>query len=217
MATTSKDYDVREALVRQFISEGVPRSHLRHEITLGTSSSEGRTDLVVIHDNRLKSCEIKSGADTLKNLEKQDLFSSLAFDATARILDKRHFGDKQPTVRAVYCHDTKRFVAYWRGEYIPIEDSHWRDDRKLVTSIFSESPRTNIVSMANLLWRDELLEICGAHHKTRWACQCWLKEYGRLSEFRKHAIERLIARPLSKWEEAFWKRFDANSEKRSAP
>ena len=100
------------------------------------------------------------------------------------------------------------FTPPWSGNCFRIEGSHWRDDRRLVSRIFQKSHRADIVSMANLLWRDELLEICGARHRTRWVCICWLKEYGRLADFRKQAIKQLVARPLSKWETAFWERYD---------
>lgn len=205
----SNDYDVRKALVRQLLQEGMERSHIRHELTLGTSSSGGRADVVLIHDGKLKGIEIKSGKDVLDNLEQQDFNNSLAFDETARIIDKRHFGDKQPCISSVYCHDTKRFVSYFRGDYLPIEESQWRDSRQLLTSVFRESYRTSIGFMANLLWRDEIVAICG--RRTRWECLQWVREYGTLNTFRKSVIQKLLERPLSKWEQAFWNRFDAEA------
>jgi hypothetical protein len=77
--TLSKDFDVRSALVGQFLSEDVSRSHIRHEITLNSSSSAGRGDVVIIHNGKLKACEINSGADTLKSLDRQESFQLARF------------------------------------------------------------------------------------------------------------------------------------------
>jgi len=64
--------------------------------------------------------------------------------------------------------------------------------------------------MANLLWRDELVAICG--RRTRWECTLWVKEYASLSSFRKAVTQKLIERPLSKWEVSFWRRFDEEQQ-----
>ena len=67
----SKDFDVRRAIVRRLLDAGIDRRDIRHELTLDTSSSGGRVDLVVLRDRRLIGIEIKSGGDKLDRLAGQ--------------------------------------------------------------------------------------------------------------------------------------------------
>lgn len=207
MLQRSKDFDVRLALVQQLLREGVKREDIRHEITLNTASSDGRSDVVFIYNDMLYAAEIKSGSDRLKNLDVQEERNRCAFDYTAQIIDKM-LDPKMSFYQAQYCHETKQFVEHTRGEYHSISDIEYERHRGLITYNFRQSYNTNIVSMSNVLWRDELMSICGAGFKSRTQCSAWLKEHGNLYDFRKRAIAQLRARHHSRWDRAFWKQFD---------
>ena len=56
------------------LDAGVPRDAIRHEITLDSSSSDGRADMVVALDRCITGIEIKSGKDTLDRLDSQRYF-----------------------------------------------------------------------------------------------------------------------------------------------
>ena len=203
----SKEFDIRSGVVRQLLSEGIVRGDIRHEITLDTSSSGGRGDIIVLQDREIIGIELKSGSDILDNAEKQMADYRLSFDRVGLICDKIH-EEKIRRVswmyRIFYCHDTRATVqTYGAG---------WEPAKILPKySALYESGGTNIPYMASLLWKKE---IDGVMHKldmktgTRCRSINRLKEDARLSELRPLVISALRSRVLSKWEQSFWTKFD---------
>lgn len=206
----SKDYDVRAAVVRSLLDQGVPRRDIRHEITLDTASSGGRSDVVVLR-NRLIGIEIKSGSDKLDRLRDQMDGYRRAFDLAHIVCDVKHF---QAAEYWRYKHNMhwwcpKLGFLDWAGsialdgppEFIQCQP--WRNEE------VSHAPVTR------LLWKNEAARVSqrlGGPNGTRVTSIAWLRENARLRELRPLVIEELRARVPNLWEEAFWKRFDKSTE-----
>ena len=89
-SSKSKDYDIRAAAVRHLLEHGWGRNCIRHELTLETSSSGGRADLVLLHDAGLVGIELKSACDTLDRCADQARTYGMAFDHRILLIDSRH-------------------------------------------------------------------------------------------------------------------------------
>jgi hypothetical protein len=63
--------------------------------------------------------------------------------------------------------------------------------------------------MAQLLWRNEILASIGGRGSSRCTTIAWARENMALKDLRPHVVNALRERVLNKWEEAFWKRYDA--------
>ena len=204
----SNDFDVRVAVVRQLLAEGVPRRDIRHEITLDTYSSAGRCDLAVLRDTHIIGIEIKSGKDKVDRLKEQCKAMHRCFDYICVVLDTRleeklghSFWAAEPYW---YHHESSGFVSYswmhkgWIDQPNPClttETRAWR------------SSRANTADMAALLWKEEACPISGS--RTRTAALAWVRENMALKDLRPRVIEALRTRCPNRWEEAFWRDFDA--------
>ena len=204
----TKDFDIRAAVVRQLLAEGVPRSDIRHEITLDTSSSGGRADLVVILRDKLYGVELKSGSDKLDRLKEQHEAQELAFDGSFVVSDVRHREEIEngPCRYDYISHDpaTGRFYRWSRGDQGSITEMMLH---------YSKSYHTSVNFMARTLWCEETVKIvaklCGSGCKTRCGSLEIIKERVALRDLRPLVIAALRSRVLSRWEEAFWKRLEA--------
>lgn len=201
----STDYDIRQAVVANLLEHGVARKNIRHEITLDTSSSDGRLDILVLNPRRLVAIEVKSGRDKLDRLKQQRKAAERAVDYFLVASDVRH-REKMWWSQVVWWHHDERQLrmGYTHSLVQPI---NW-----------CSADRTNVPAMARLLWRDEAVAAAqriaeaGCGHKTRVAAISWMKEQARLSDLRPLVAELIAARPLNRWEEAFWQRFDQKSK-----
>lgn len=210
-AKTSRDFDVRSAVVRHLLHHGVERARIRHEITLDTNSAGGRADVVVAHKDSLAlACiEIKSGADKLGRLEDQIARYNRAFDFVTVMADARHH---EAVCRLGYigacigfwCPD-QGFVDLWRGTM-----------ESCVPHLFNRdchrSGSTGVVNMASLLWASEARDVArslGYATTTRRAAVDWLRENATLREARPLIIKELVTRQQNRSEESFWAAFDA--------
>lgn len=219
----TKDYDLRAALVRRLLDKGWPRRDIRHEITLDTSSSGGRVDIMLIEDARLTAIEIKSGSDNLDLLRDQIAAYKQAFDRLLVIADTRHLEglaamgmDWRTTF---YCGE-KGFVHcnIYTFDSGGLRSKEVRMTPACPVAGISEyrgaikSGRTSPAAMARLLWRDEALHL-GAQGKrlTRQYCLKYAQEHMPLSAVRRTVVQQLRERVLNKWEEAFWQKFEAEA------
>ena len=203
----SKDYDVRAAVVTALLGKGVPRTDIRHEITLDTYSSGGRADVVVLRD-RLITIEIKSGSDKLDRLRDQVKRYEQSFDLVHVVCDVKH-----------HEKDRREWNHYGTNWWCPENGFvDWGGTARLpeppefVHCQWGHSYITSVVNVASLLWRNEAVRVSqrlGGPNGTRVAAIAWMRENAKLCELRPLVIEELRARVPNRWEEAFWRRFDA--------
>lgn len=215
-ASRSRDYDIRCSLVGALIAAGVARDCIRHEITLDSSSSGGRCDLVVLHDGLVIGFEIKSGSDTLDRLKAQRDAAMRAMDYFRPVIDPRHreafTSDNMETglwtmasVTLVWNRDPDgpRFTTPWKDGWPATLPLMPRPD-------VYRSNRTCTPDMARMLWRHEAIRVAGligASTDRRYTAIDAIREYGRLTDVRRGVIEALRSRELNRWEETFWRRF----------
>jgi hypothetical protein len=208
----SKDFDVRCAVVRQLLAEGVPRRDIRHEITLDTYSSAGRCDLAVLRDDSIIGVEIKSGTDKVDRLKDQCRAMNRCFDYVRIVIDTRlidKLGDSFWTCGlSWYHHEAQCFVSGYSGEWQKQADPCLSRPDSWV------SKHGNTADMAALLWKEEVCPITGS--KTRDAALKWVRENMALKDLRPRVIEALRARVPNRWEAAFWRDFDALQEAAAA-
>lgn len=211
--TMSKDLDIRLLVVSYLLKGGVPRADIRHELTLDTSSADGRTDIVFFYAGLLFGIEIKSGSDTLTRLPAQRRAMGRAFDKRHVVMDTKLCKKTGARYSIAYCHDTKDFVRGLAGEWRRIDFTP-----NIVMHEFTVhgGPRpgygTSAIDMLSLLWRDEAVAMAQMHGikaKTRHDALLQMKENVLMRDIRKGVIEALRRRPLSKWDIAFWQQFDA--------
>jgi hypothetical protein len=115
--TKTKDFDIRAALTKTLIDNGIERRDIRHEIPLDTSSSEGRADMVVLTSQKLFGFEIKSGSDTLDRCDRQMISYAQAFDGYGIISDTKHSEKLKHEYRHVFYDPTEnRFSENFEWE-----------------------------------------------------------------------------------------------------
>jgi hypothetical protein len=209
----SKDYDVRAAVVSALLAGGIPRSDIRHELTLDTYSSGGRADLVVLRDTRIIGIELKSGSDVLDRCEAQCRGMDLAFDAYMVLADVSLI---KPRARSsnghwVYFSSTNGLFSQY-PEQLGYCGGNWRpfDMMWLGAWIGSFTSRgTSPMWMASTLWANEVCALTGS--RTRYKALEAIREGFTLKEVRRHTIAQLRGRSIGKWDLAFWQRYDAVS------
>jgi hypothetical protein len=188
------------------LEEGVPRRDIRHEITLDSSSSGGRVDMAVLRDSWIVGIEIKSGADKLDRLRDQCKAMRRAFDYVRIVIDTRLAPKAEASLWATYPtwyhHGAAGFVSRYQGGWID-------QPRPSLSGADSwyESRRTTTPDMAALLWKEEACPISSS--KTRTAALGWIRENMALKDLRPRIIDALRTRGPNRWEEAFWRDFDA--------
>lgn len=211
----SKDYDIRAAMVGHLMAEGVARGDIRHEITLDTSSSGGRADIVVLSPSALLGIEVKSESDTVKRLAGQIDNYRRAFDIVRVVCDVKH-RDKI-VVASDFWSANQGFVMFVRGEPHPHPARLTAGMRPVSGDGWRRRPAVH-GALARLLWRSEILSVSSClggpygARVTREDAIEWLCEEARLSEMRPLVVEALRAREHNRWEAAFWRRFDAQGE-----
>lgn len=202
----SDDYTIRAACVTQLLARGFTRASIRHEITLDTSSSGGRADIVVLADAGIAGIEIKSGRDTLDRCETQARQYKRAFDRLLLVADRRHvpLGDYNARPKhwgAVACYDAGALT-----------DIHAHINPIWPINAMGASDDTSPFGMLSLLWANEAcvaVASCGVLTKTRCIAIPRGAEHMSLKEIRAQVVKLLRARHLNRWEEAFWRKFDA--------
>lgn len=211
MLTKSKDYDIRAAVVRWLLANGFKREQIRHEITMDTASAGGRCDMLLLATNALIAVEIKSGSDKLDRLKDQETAGEMAADYFWLFADMRHKKDL-PYTRTRFLVDGQKIMNDYANQEatlvwsngIPYENK-WGGGRSTTTT-----PRR----MASLLWKSEtdwLALACEIPKGSRCKVIAAIQEQESLSSIRSIVTDLLRKRKLSKWEESFWVRFDAEA------
>lgn len=207
----SKDYDLRAALTRELLRQGVARMDIRHEMPLNSHSSDGRVDVLLLHRDMLHGIEIKSGSDKLDRLKDQCRALDRACDYTSAMIDVRHHATDEWVYRPsrTWWWSTEAgFVELYRAEPSP-----WTP--RLVQYHERMNSKTAVPRMTRLLWRDEAIwaakRLAGATcgHRTRYDALDFMKEFASLKELRPLVCAALRGRELNNWEAGFWSRFDA--------
>lgn len=226
-AIKTNDYDLRRAVVAALLAGGVARDAIRHEITLDTSSSGGRVDLVVADDAALFGVEIKSGQDTLSRLAEQSARYRRCFDHVTLVIDARHEISADFGADREWSQDTRAFAAVavfdaaegfrnvkdW--PYRGVSNAPWFPGvRRQSQKLAGTSPSLSAHAMLCLLWQAEVAAIGEALFPRRIpAARCSaipkLSELASLSQLRPLVAAALRRRQLNRWEEAFWRRYDA--------
>ena len=221
----SVEYDIRAATVALLLASGIERRLIRIEIPLDTASSAGRADIVIPRPKMLYCVELKSGKDKFDEeaLREQTRHYRRVFDAVAIVADKVHFKEWEQEsgsykykrhnwnrVNAAYCHDTKAFLndfehkkgreAMGYERIVPIRHADRIFDYPAPSS--ATAPR----DMLHILWADEVKRLTGYKQKSIFIRHA--REELCLREARELVVKALSERPLNKWEEKFWERYD---------
>lgn len=241
----TNDFDLRILVTRALLNHGIPREAIRHEITLDTSSSDGRADMVVALDRELIGIEIKSGKDKLDRLQTQRDQYRRRFDRMCLVLDARHL-PKDEVIRE------SRGGGSW-SEYRTLSQFMHRlnfggiaiaKDGSLDGTLHSYDdlpwgPKSGWRrrygpddkqapgAMLSMLWASEVSLIAarlvtaghvpaGASGGTRCRLIPHLAEHAPIAKLRPLIAEMLRTRQLNRWEESFWAKFDAQGVEEAA-
>lgn len=179
------DIDVRTALREQVDSHfsGEPGTIRIDE--LGVLNGSARVDLAVVNGS-LHGYEIKSATDTLDRLPAQiEAFSSV-FDTVTLVVSDSHMS------AAI------GMIPPWWGVCVAMESPDGIELRWQRNSL--QNPTVNPVSLASLLWRDELIQVLlergirGVRRKNREELQRVAAEEIPISELRERVRNALKTR-----------------------
>ncbi|AWJ93300.1 hypothetical protein Sp245p_26115 (plasmid) [Azospirillum baldaniorum] len=215
------DMDLRLAVTAALLSAGTPRDAIRHEITLDSSSSDGRADMVVALDRALIGIELKSGKDTLARLPEQRERYGARFDKLVLVLDVLHEPADYAACWALgfdavrtFDGGTLRESAVHFGASAPWEPETYRDSRR-----FGAGERMAPHAMLSMLWADEALRLSAdlvqagiipaSSGDQRYRVIPHAAEHASIGQLRPRIAAALRSRRLNRWEEAFWTNFDA--------
>lgn len=235
-APKTNDIDLRLAVTRALLDAGIPRDAIRHEITLDSSSSDGRADMVVALDHCLTGIEIKSGRDTLDRLESQWDRYGARFDRLVLVVDARHAptepgGGAKLKFPCVRLFDQGRLLERYEGPWQQIlswDDAPWEPERAGGRRCFGAGERQSPHAMLSMLWADEALRISADMVQAgaippdrggggqRYRVIPHTAEHASIGQLRPRIAAALRARKLNRWEEAFWTRYDASQPERIA-
>lgn len=194
----SNEYDVKQAVVKKLLEEGISVDIIRLEIPLSTASANGRADIVLLLDHALVCIEIKSAKDKFVPdlIEDQCKAYLKAFDYCITIVDSHHLAKKSFRHPDLWFWHQEGSIAdeNKKHRYIIEELRAWRKSRK-----------TNARDMAEILWAKEAKN-CGGF-KTRTAWLAHVHENGSLKTVRQLVLEELKLRPANQWEWNFWGKF----------
>lgn len=222
------DMDLRLAVTAALLAAGTQRDAIRHELTLDSSSSDGRADMVIATDRALIGIEIKSGRDTLDRLESQRERYAARFDRLVLVADVRHAPSDYAAGQAMEFGVTRLFAE---GRLIGRED-----DRARWLSTWGDAPwepvreprrhgagdRQSPHAMLSLLWADEVASLaaslvaagfapaCSGANGARYRYIPHFAEHVSIAQLRPRIAQTIRARPLNRWEVAFWRRYDAD-------
>lgn len=185
-----RDRDVREALHRKVLKEHHGEDDTLVLDELGIRHGASRVDIAVVN-GKLHGFEIKSDSDTLTRLEGQVVLYNDVFDRVTLVVGQKH-ADKVVSK-----------IPEWWGLRVATKGKrggiHFKERRKP-----KMNPLINPVAVAELLWRDEVVEElialgeCGAIlRKPRAVLYKHLSTLMELDDLRLMVRRRLKAR--EKW------------------
>ena len=215
MIMKSNEYDIRVAVVKTLINEGVAIKDIRIEIPLDTASSNGRADIVLLINNKVGCIELKSGKDKYneQDLRIQTDRYKRAFDYCIAVVDDIHKQEKiikkdfsnhlETNWRAVdvsYNHQTNEFNFGYLENFLQRIHQH-------------PSYTTCAYDMLNILWASDIKEITGKKSATKCKIVNEWRQSRCLNDVRPLVRQALVERPLNKWEESFWEKYNNNLDK----
>lgn len=145
----TRDRDVRQAIIKKVLSEHVldPDVLVVHE--LGLQHGACRIDIAVVN-GLLHGYEIKSDADTLARLPIQVAAYSAAMDRATLVVGERHLAA------------AKDLIPDWWGMKVAVVGA--RGAVNIVTyRPVGVNPQVSSFHVAQLLWRNEAIELLGLH------------------------------------------------------
>jgi hypothetical protein len=113
---------------------------------LGICCGRVRADMAVVN-GELKGFEIKSDQDTLLRLRSQTLLYNRVFDTVSIIVANKHLDE------------VRKMVPRWWGVVIAEENGAAARPRFSVCRREGRNPNPDPISIAQLIWRDEALEV----------------------------------------------------------
>lgn len=172
----TKDIDLRIAITSRLLASGWDRRDIRHELTLDSSSTDGRADMVLLDERWLTGIEIKSGADRLDRCEEQGRRYHARFDSSLLVMDARHEPPNPPPIHfpghithpsapnetgfkyvALAVRDgasislTRPVRWYQRWDHYPWDRANWKLECER-----SRGQQPQVISdLLSLLWADE--------------------------------------------------------------
>lgn len=182
-----KDRDIRLALRKQLHDRFGRDANTLILDELGLCQGSVRIDMAVVN-GALHGYEIKSERDTLERLPHQQITYSKVFDEVTIV------------VGPSYLSCIKEHVPAWWGIVVAVPDR--AGAARLVTKRKTRrNPRVDGVALAQLLWRDEALELldeagslAGLRSKPRKVLWQTLAECLPLDELRSKVRAKLVSR-----------------------
>ena len=137
-----RESEVRSALLQRLASQHAGERDTLVVEELGLCQAQARVDIAVVN-GRLEGWEIKTVADSLARLPRQEEVYSRVFDRVWLVADARHVPD------------ALGLIPEWWG-VLRIESRDGRCDfRQVRRSLLN--PAVDLTSLVRLLWREEVL------------------------------------------------------------
>lgn len=182
-----RDRDVRRALFQKVLCDHAGQADTRVLNELGLKHGAGRVDVAVVNGH-LHGFEIKSDADTLERLPGQIEIYNAVLDKVTLVCGERH------------AEKARRLIPEWWGVKVAVQGP-----RQAVHFETVETARVNRdvdpVAVAQLLWRDEVIEILSDMglpgmmlRKPRAALYRDLASFMELDDLRRTVRQRLKSR-----------------------
>lgn len=208
----SGEYEIRQGVVSALLADGWHRDKIRLEIPLGTNSSEGRADIVLLGTEKLAAIELKSAKDKFcpKAIRAQCQQYKRFFDCVASVVDKKHHQYLEIKNKAQgwtrYDNNFRDVDFQYSHLFGHISDDGEKAMTGFSTAVFArKSYSTTGLSMANILWASEIKKIFGISTKSKFIKIA--REKKALQEIRPAVLLALYERPMNEWEKAFWDKF----------
>lgn len=180
-----RDADIRAALKQSILAPHYDDPNTVVVEELGVLRGAVRVDVAVVN-GRLHGYEIKSEADTLERLPRQAKLYSQVFDYVTLVVPERHVGRVDV------------IVPPWWEILVPEHEADRHHIRFRIARPGSPNPHVNPRALAELLWRDEVLELLAARgadvgfrSKPRHVLWDRLCEVYTLQEIRQFVRDRL--------------------------
>lgn len=187
------DKDIRSLLLKEIVKKqeyvSDPTCIVVHEMDVCFGCA--RIDIAVIND-RMHGYEIKSERDNLERLPFQIEFYNKAFDTITLVVSENH------------CAKAAKIIPKWWGLYCAIKDR--REPSLQVIRHPSRNSRVEALTLAQILWKEELRELLtvngvtkGVKNKTRYELgEMAAKEvgYSELASFVRNKLKNRDWRAL---------------------
>jgi hypothetical protein len=212
-AIKSDDYEIRRELVKHLILGGITRDSIRHEATLDTYSSGGRADVVLLMPHNVWGLEIKSARDNLDRCSDQAATYRAAFECSAIVLDRKYY----PAKESFGYRDRPPgwSEAFWYDpDASPRLQNQWLKEANILALLRgAKSRHVSPYALLSLLWAREACNVAakaGINAGTRHRAIELAAPAASLNDLGRWVSAEMRRRPLNRWEQAFWKKFDVD-------